>query len=33
MKEGIKIVDHLIGFNTLIFQLGSMDIKIENEDK
>jgi hypothetical protein len=29
MKEGTKIVDHLNVFNTLICQLASMDIKIE----
>ena len=33
MKEGTKIVDHLNVFNTLIFQLSSMDVKIDDEDK
>ena len=33
MKEGTKIADHLNLFNTLIFQLSSMDVKIDDEDK
>jgi hypothetical protein len=33
MKEGTKIVDHLNVFNTLICQLTSMDVKIDEEDK
>jgi hypothetical protein len=33
MKEGAKIVDHLNVFNTLIFQLSSMEVKYEDEDK
>jgi hypothetical protein len=33
MKEGTKIVDHLNVFNTLIFQLSSMDVTYEDEDK
>lgn len=33
MKEGTKIIDQLNVFNTLICQLGSMDVKIEDEDK
>ena len=33
MKEGTKIVDHLNVFNNLIFQLNSMDVHIEDEDK
>ena len=33
MKKGIKIVDHLNVFNTLICQLGSMDVKLKDEDK
>ena len=33
MKEGTKIADHLNVFNTLIFQLSNMDIKIDDEDK
>ena len=33
MKEGTNIVDHLNVFNTLIFQLSSMDVKINDEDK
>ena len=33
MKEGIKIADHLNVFNTLIWQLSSMDVKIDDEDK
>lgn len=33
MKEGTKIVDHLYIFNTLMCQLTSMDVKIEDEDK
>ena len=33
MKEGTNIVDHLNVFNTLIFQLSSMDVKIDDEDK
>ena len=31
MKEGTKIADHLNVFNTLIFQLSSMDVKIDDE--
>ena len=33
MKEGTKIADHLNVFNTLIYQLSSMDVKIDDEDK
>ena len=33
MKEGTKITDHLNVFNTLIFQLISMDVEIYNEHK
>ena len=33
MKEGTKIADHLIFFNTLICQLSSMDVKIDDEHK
>ena len=33
MKEGTKIADHLNVFNILIFQLISMDVKIDDEDK
>ena len=33
MKEGTKIANHLNVFNTLIFQLSSMDVKIDDEDK
>ena len=33
MKEGMKITYHLNVFNTLIFQLSSMDVKIDDEDK
>ena len=33
MKEGMKIANHLNVFNTLIFQLTSMDVKINDEDK
>ena len=33
MKEGTKITDHFNVFNTLIFQLSSMDVKIDEEDK
>ena len=33
MKEGTKSADHLNVFNSLIFQLSSMDVKIEDEDK
>ena len=33
MKEGTKIADHLNVFNTLICQLSSMDVKIDDEDK
>ena len=33
MKEGTKIADHLNVFNTLIFQLSSMDVKIDDADK
>ena len=33
MKEGTKIENHLNVFNTLIFQLSSMEVKIDDEDK
>jgi hypothetical protein len=33
MKEGMKIVDHLNVFNTMICQLTSMEVKFEDEDK
>ena len=33
IKEGTKIADHLNVFNTLTFQLSSMDVKIDDEDK
>jgi hypothetical protein len=33
MKEGMKIVDHLNTFNTLLVQLTSMGVKFESEDK
>ena len=33
MKEGTKIAGHLNVFNTLIRQLSSMDVKIDDEDK
>ena len=33
MKEGMKIADHLNVFNTLICQLSSMDVKIDDEYK
>ena len=33
MKESMKIADHLNVFNTLICQLNSMDVKIDDEDK
>ena len=33
MKESTKITDHLNFFNTLICQLSSMDVKIDDEDK
>jgi hypothetical protein len=33
MKEGMKIVDHLNVFNTLICQLFGMDVTYEDEDK
>ncbi|GLJ48876.1 hypothetical protein SUGI_1030740 [Cryptomeria japonica] len=33
MKEGTKISDYLNVFNTLICKLGSMDVKIKDEDK
>jgi hypothetical protein len=33
MKEGMKIVDHLNTFNTLLVQLNSMGVKFESEDK
>ena len=33
MKEGTKIVDHLNVLNTLIFQLTSMEVKFEDDDK
>ena len=32
-KEGTNIADHLNVFNTLVFQLNSMDVKIDDEDK
>ena len=31
--EGTKIADHLNVFNTLIFQLSDMEVKMEEEDK
>ena len=33
MKEGTKITNNLNVFNTLIFQLNSMDVKFDDEDK
>ena len=33
MKEGTKIIKQLNFFHTLIFQLTSMNVKIDNEDK
>ena len=33
MKEGTKIADHLNVFNTLIYQMTSMDVKIDDEDR
>jgi hypothetical protein len=33
MKEGMKVVDHLSTFNTLIVQLASMEVKLKDEDK
>ena len=33
MNEGIKIIDHLNFFNTLICPLGSTDVNINAEDK
>ena len=33
MKEHMKIADHLNVFNTLIFQLSDMDVKIDDEHK
>jgi hypothetical protein len=33
MKEGTQVVDHLNTFNTLVVQLTSMEVKIEDEDK
>ena len=33
MKEGMKIADHLNVFNTLIFQLSDMEVKMQEEDK
>jgi len=33
MKEGTKIVDYLNVFDTLMCQLTSMDVKIDEEDK
>ena len=33
MKEGTKIALHLNVLNTLICQLSSMDVKIDDEDK
>ena len=33
MKEGMKITYHLNVFNSLIFHLSSMDVKIDDEDK
>ena len=32
-EEGTKIADHLNVFNTLICQLSSKDVKIDDEDK
>jgi hypothetical protein len=32
MKEGTQIVDHLNVFNTLLCELTSMDVKIDEED-
>ena len=33
IKEGTKIADHLNVFNTLIFQLSSVDVKFDDEAK
>ena len=33
MKEGTKITNYFNAFITLIFQLNSMDVKIDDEDK
>ena len=33
MKKSTKIADHLNVFSTLICQLSSMDVKIDDEDK
>jgi hypothetical protein len=33
MKEGTQISDHLNVFNTLIFQLSSMEVKYKDEEK
>jgi hypothetical protein len=33
MKEGMKVVDHLNTFNTLIVQLTCIEVKLEDEDK
>ena len=33
MKEGTKVAEHLNIFNTLIFQLLDMEVKIQEEDK
>jgi hypothetical protein len=33
MKEGTRIDDHLNVFNTLLWQLTSMDVKFNEEDK
>ena len=33
IKEGTQIADHLNVFNTFIFQLSIMDVKIDDEDK
>lgn len=33
MKEDTKVVEHLNVFNTLIFHLLDMEVKIQEEDK
>jgi len=33
MKEGMKVIDHLSTFNTLLIQLDSMEVKLKDEDK
>jgi hypothetical protein len=33
MKEGMRIVDHLNTFNSLIVQLTSMEVKLKDEYK